>query len=120
MAQSSVAHTGATMPFRYENGSIESKRARGAWPTELKWSETMSRDRSLVSYGLSHLKALELRMLQIERSSRIIACTRMRSAKLLRFGPRLEGGATGAAASGKRAASLFAGCEKGHPYDIRI
>ena len=31
----SVAHTGATMPFRYENGSIESKRARGAWPVEL-------------------------------------------------------------------------------------
>ena len=30
------------MPFRYENGSIKSKRARGAWPTELKWSETMS------------------------------------------------------------------------------
>ena len=66
--------------------------ARGAWPTELKWSETTSRDRSLVSYGLSHLEALEFRMLQIERSSRIITCTRMRSAELLRFGPRLKGG----------------------------
>ena len=64
----------------------------GAWPTELKWSETTSRDRSLVSYGLSHLEALEFRMLQIERSGRIIACTGMRSAELLRFGPRLEGG----------------------------
>jgi hypothetical protein len=94
MAQSSVAHTGATMPLRYENGLIESKRARGAWPTDLKWSETTSRDRSLVSYGLSHLKALELRMLQIERSGRIIACTRMRSAKLRRFGPSLESGFT--------------------------
>jgi hypothetical protein len=43
MAQSSVAHAGATMPFRYENGSIESKRARGAWPTELKVRNNVTR-----------------------------------------------------------------------------
>ena len=64
----------------------------GAWPMELKWSETTSRDRSLGIYGLSHLEALEFRMLQIEWSGRIIACTRMSSAELLRFSPRLEGG----------------------------
>ena len=58
----------------------------------LKRSETMSRDRSLGIYGLSHLEALEFRMPQIERSGRIITCTRMRSAELLRFSPCLEGG----------------------------
>src|SRR5579871_2397089 len=41
--------------------------------------------------SLPHLEPLELRMLQIQRSGRIVAGARMSGPEFLRFGPCLEG-----------------------------
>ena len=57
-----------------------------------KRSESRLCDRRLGSYDLSYFEALEFGMLQIKWPRRIVAGARVRSAKLLRFGPCLEGG----------------------------
>jgi hypothetical protein len=49
-------------------------------------------DRRLASDRLSHLESLEFGMFQIEWPGRFVAGARVRSAELLRLGPRLEGG----------------------------
>jgi hypothetical protein len=53
--------------------------------------DTRSRGRRLSSDGLTYFEAFQFRMLQIERTCRLITGSRVRGSECFRFGPRLEG-----------------------------
>src|SRR6185437_13268658 len=48
------------------------------------------RNRGLAGHRLTHFEALELRMLEIKRTGRLVAGARVGGAKFLRLGPGLE------------------------------